>query len=169
MKRLTLAFIIVFSATVAHAETSIGDLIGGFIFTNSAVDVEGFRGLSGNKYVVAATYAKDITTNAAVLLSYDRSFSRSNVADPSHSDKLTGGLNLNTTLNITTNFQVRIGGFEEAGVITSGPNSGSPVNILGTYVDSNYKKLHYGFIYQNRTETDYFGGNYIGLRAGWSF
>jgi len=150
-------------AVSARAQLSIGDSIAGFITTNAAVDVEAFRGMTGDKDIVAFTYAKDITTNAAVLLTYDRAFTPSHSSD-FESDQLTGGLNLNTTVKWFT-----LGGYEEAGTITSGKNDGSPVNVLGAYVDYRYKNLEVGILYQNRVESDLYKGNYIGGHVGWRF
>jgi len=50
-----------------------------------------------------------------------------------------------------------------------GNNNGSPVNVEGAYLDYNYKAFEIGLLYQNRTEDDYFSGNYIGAHMGWRF
>ena len=146
-----------------------------FVFTNSAVDFEAFRGLTENKYVFSATYVKDISENAGVLLSYDRCYTSDNIPEKTHSDTLKGGFTLKTSLyplrrwNPDTKFRLDVGVFAEAGTITSGQNNGSPVNVEGAYLDYNYKAFEIGLLYQNRTEDDYFSGNYIGAHAGWRF
>jgi hypothetical protein len=162
MKKTLIVIGVALLATISQAK-NIGDQIAGFVLTNAAVDVEGFRGLSGNKDIVAFTYAKDITTNAAVLLTYDRCFTPSHSSD-FQSDKLTGGLNLNTTVKWFT-----VGGYEVAGVTTSGQNNGQAVNVLGTYIDYQYKNFVVGVLYQNRVENDLYKGNYIGFHVGYVF
>lgn len=161
MKKILITIGVAFIATISQAQ--IGNVIGDFIFTNSAVDIAGFRGTTGNKDIIASTYAKDITTNAAVLITYDRCFTPKHTSD-FESDQLTGGLNLNTTWKWFT-----IGGYEEAGVVTSGNNNGQAVNVLGTYVDYQYKNFTIGLLYQNRVESDQYSGNYVGFHIAYRF
>jgi len=164
-------------ASSSKAQT--GQAVADFIFTNSAVDVEGFRGMTHNRYIAAFTYAKDITisndiANAGVLVTYDRCFTPHNSAED-QSDQLTGGFTLKTSVyplrhwNPTSTFRLDIGAYEEAGTITSGQNNGKPVNILGMYADWTYNSLEIGILYQNRTEDDFYAGNYIGAHIGWRF
>lgn len=172
MKRLIAVIGVAFLATVSQAQ--IGQQFLNFAFTNSAIDVEGFRGLSENKYILAFTYAKDITTNAGVLITYDRAFTPHNSFE-AESDQLNGGFTLKTTIyplkkwSPDSTFKLEVGGYEEAGVITSGQNNGNPVNVVGGYVDYINGSFEVGILYQNRTEDDFYKGNYVGAHVGWRF
>ena len=162
--------------TVALRAQTIQDLFDKSTSTNAAIDLEYLRGLHGNKNIAAATYAYGLTTNAALLVSYDRAWTHADIPEQSHSDMLKGGLSLSTTLTPLktwglTNFVLRIGGYEEAGSVTSGTGSGKLVNVAGAFTDSQirlYKAVyfHFGGLFQNRTEEGYFNGNYAGIRAG---
>jgi hypothetical protein len=177
MKKLIAVIGVAFIATITHAQT--GQAVADFVFTNSAVDFEGLRGLTGNKYITALTYAKDITTsndvaNAGLLVTYDRCFSPHNTVE-SESDQLTGGFTLKTSVypfrhwSPNSQFRLDISAYAEGGTITSGKNNGNPITIVGTRVGYEYKSLEVGVLYQHRTEDDDYQGNYVGVDAGWRF
>lgn len=176
-KILTLIGVAALLTTNNMCGQSIQDVANAITGTNAAIDFEALRGLKGNKDIFAGTYIYNMTTNAALLVSYDQEYTTANVPNSRSTSLLKGGLSLGTTFRplenwfSITNFVVKTGVYEEAGTETSGPNVGDAINVAGWYGDTGfhlYKSvyLHIGMLYQNRTQQGYFGGNYFGVRAG---
>ena len=175
MKAKLLSILLALLALPALAGT-VQDIYDEATSTNAAIDLEYLRGLKGNKNIAAATYAYGLTTNAALLVSYDRAWTRADIPEKSHSDMLKGGLSLSANLQPfktwgLTNFDLKIGGYEEAGSTTSGTGSGNLVNVAGGFADTQFRiykaiYFHFGGLFQNRTEKGYFNGNYAGVRGG---
>ena len=157
-----------------YSQAQIGTDVANFVFTNSAACVGALRGLSGDKYIVEFTYVKDITTNAGVLLTYDRAFTPHN-PNANQTDMLNGGLTLKTSVyllrrwNPQSNFKLDFGAYELAGTATSGPNNGKPVNVAGGYVSYENGNFDAELLLQNRIENDFYSGNYVGGQLGWRF
>lgn len=172
--------ILVTIAALCVLVSARGNIVQGFLNealgTNSFGDIEAMRGLTGNKNIVAGTYGYNMTTNAALLISYDRCWTSTDLEGANHADILRGGLTLDTTIAPfatwgITNVVCNVGVFSMAGTETGGSNHGSLVAVNGGYIDFEfhlYKSLygHVGALYENRTESDYFGGNYAGVRGG---
>ena len=171
------AALLLFAAASSVRAQTLQDFFSSATGTNAAVDFEALRGMTGNKYIFAGTYVYGMTTNAALLISYDQGYTSQNVPDAHCTSLLKGGLSWKTSFTPlatwfgNTNFVVKVGVYEEAGVETSGPNNGDAVNVAGGFADTGfhiYKAVyfHVGGLYQNRTQQGTFGGNYLGLRAG---
>lgn len=172
MKRLIL--FVLFLLCVPLAKADVGQAVLDFATTNSGVGIEAFRGVSENKYILALSYEKDITTNAGVLMTWDRCFTPHNSIEP-QSDQLTGGFQLKTGVyplrrwNPESEFKLDVGGYDEAGVVSSGQNNGAAVNVFGAYIGYETGAFQFALLYQNRVESDHFAGNYVGFHAGFRF